>query len=233
MHDPDTAASRSEFDREAAAYDTRVAETMPGYTELHDMLIWGIPFLPTRAFRLLELGVGTGTLTGRLLETFPHATLTGIDLSPKMIALARRKLRPFKDRVELLQSHLAEFDLPGPFDAVVSSLAIHHLTNPEKTELFRKLRALLPPGGYFGDADDHLPEDPVFDSRFSQIAEQLARQHRTTPTSGALQRAWHEHEQFDRPAPLSFEVEALERSGFSHVDVPWRFFGQAVVWAYR
>ena len=73
--------SRQEFDREAATYDSEVVSTMPGYTELHQMLVWGIPFMPTRSFRVLELGVGTGTLTAVLLETFPHATVRGIDIS--------------------------------------------------------------------------------------------------------------------------------------------------------
>jgi hypothetical protein len=44
---------------------------------------------------------------------------------------------------------------------------------------------------------------------------------------------WHDHERFDHPATLTAEVAALERAGFAHVGVPWRFFGQAVVWAYK
>ncbi len=162
--------SRQEFDRQAATYDSEVVSTMPGYSELHQMLVWGIPFMPTRSFRVLELGVGTGTLTALLLETFPHATVRGIDISSKMIAASRRKLRPWSERVELHQGDIDDFDPAEKFDAIVSALAIHHLSHAKKRQLFRRISSALTPGGYFGDGDDHLPEDPTFDARFAQIA---------------------------------------------------------------
>jgi tRNA (cmo5U34)-methyltransferase len=219
----------AEFDREAAGYDRTAVDTMPGYDELHQTLLWGIPFAPTRRFRVLELGVGTGTLTARLLARYPHAELVGLDLSRRMIALGRTKVRRFKDRATLLLGDLSDFPTDAPYDAVVSSLAVHHLEDRAKWELFRKVRRALTSGGYFGDADDHLPEDPVFDSRFAQVAQELMGSAKPV----ALQRVWHDHEQFDHPCALSDELAHLESAGFSHVDVPWRFFGQAVVWAYR
>jgi tRNA (cmo5U34)-methyltransferase len=227
-----TPAQRREFDREARGYDRTASESMPAYTDLHRTLLGGIPFLPTRGFNVLELGVGTGTLSALLLEQFPHARVTGIDLSPKMIGRARAKLRSYRDRVELVDGDLGDFE-ERPYDAVVSALAIHHLTDPEKWRLFRRIHRVLPRGGYFGDADDHLPEDPLFDQRYAQIASSLPRSVAAGPRWTSLQEVWHEHERFDHPSTLAAETAALERAGFSHVGVPWRFFGQAVVWAYK
>ncbi|MCI4333500.1 MAG: class I SAM-dependent methyltransferase [Thermoplasmata archaeon] len=221
--------AEAEFDREASGYDRAATQTMPGYDELHQTLVWGIPFSPTRKFRVLELGIGTGTLSMRLLARYSHAELVGVDLSKRMIALSKTKTRRYRERVALVQGDLSDFPTDAPYDAVVSSLAIHHLENAEKWALFRKIRKALAPGGYFGDADDHLPEDPVFDSRFGQVAQELMG----SAQPGALQKAWHEHERFDHPCTLSDELVHLEKAGFAHVDVPWRFFGQAVVWAYR
>lgn len=227
------ASPRSEFDREAPDYDRTARASMPGYLDLHRTLVGGIPYVPTRAFRILELGVGTGTLSSLVLGEFPHARLTGVDLSPRMIAEARAKLRPFRDRVELVAGDIGEFE-EKPYDAVVSALAIHHLSDPQKWRLFRRVHRCLPPGGYFGDADDHLPEDPMFDTRWAQIASSMAVGGRKRATGWTSPQAvWHEHEKYDHPSTLSAEVAALERSGFSHVGVPWRFFGQAVVWAYK
>lgn len=224
---------RQEFDREAPVYDRTARASMPGYFDLHRMLIGGIPYSRTREFRVLELGVGTGTLSSLVLAEFPHARLTAIDLSTRMIARARMKLRRFRGRVELVAGDIGEFQ-ERPYDAILSALVIHHLTDPEKWRLFRRVRRCLPAGGYFGNADDHLAEDPTFDTRWSQIA-------MATPLGGAkrpagwrsLQAVWHEHEKFDHPSTLAAEVAALERIGFSHVGVPWRYFGQAVVWAYK
>jgi tRNA (cmo5U34)-methyltransferase len=222
---------RREFDREASEYDRAAPASMPAYSDLHRALLWGIPFVPTRSFRVLELGVGTGTLTARILAAFPHARLTGIDLSSRMIARARQKLRPYRDRVELIAGDIARFP-ETPWDVVVSALAIHHLSDPEKWRLYRRIHRWLSPGGYFGDGDDHLPEDPVFDMRYSEIASRLAPPRERASAWSSPQAVWHEHERFDHPCTLTAEVTALERARFHHVGVPWRFFGQAVVWAY-
>lgn len=205
---------------------------MPAYSDLHRTLLGGIPYSPTREFRVLELGVGTGTLTALLLEQFPHAHVTGIDLSRRMIGRARSKLRPFRDRVTLVDGDLGEFETAS-YDAIVSALAIHHLRDADKWRLFRRIYRALPRGGYFGDADDHLPEDPLFDQRYAQIASAAQRSPRGGLEWTRLQEVWHEHEQFDHPSTLAAETSALERAGFPHVGVPWRFFGQAVVWAYK
>ena len=223
---------RREFDREARGYDVAAPASMPGYADLHRALLWGIPFVATRSFRVLELGVGTGTLTSQILSEFPHAELTGIDLSRRMIARAREKLRPFRERVSLVAGDLGRFEV-RPYDVVVSALAIHHLPDAEKWRLFRRIYRCLTRGGYFGDGDDHLPEDPVFDTRYAAIASRLASTDGPAPGWSSPQEVWHEHERFDHPCTLTAEVAALERAGFDHVGVPWRFFGQAVVWAYR
>lgn len=223
---------RREFDREAPGYDRTARASMPGYSDLHRTLVWGIPFVPTRSFRVLELGVGTGTLTAEILAEFPHARVTGVDLSRRMISRAREKLRPYRDRVELVAGDLGAF-AEEKYDVVVSALAIHHLADPEKWRLFRRVHRCLSRGGYFGDADDHLPEDPIFDTRYAQIASMLPSPGGRSGAFTSPQAVWHDHERFDHPSTLIAEVAALERAGFRHVGVPWRFFGQAVVWAYR
>ncbi|MGI0053817.1 MAG: class I SAM-dependent methyltransferase [Thermoplasmata archaeon] len=226
------AASRREFDREARGYDLTALRTMPRYRELHRMLAWGVPYLPARAISLLELGCGTGTLTARLLSGFPHAQLTAVDLSEEMIRQARRKTRAWSDRVEFQRAPFTELALAGPFDAVVSALAIHHLTDPQKRRLFGRVARWLPTGGYFGIADDHLPEDPLFDLRFRQVLPEIGGPESPGP-GGEPSGAWRAHDPFDHPATLARELEMLRQAGFGHIGVPWRFFGQAVVWAYR
>lgn len=223
--------SRQEFDREAQGYDAIARNTMPRYRELHQMLEWGVPYLPTRSFTVLELGCGTGTLTARFLAAFPHARITAVDISDEMIRHARSKTRKFRDRVEFRRGHFIDLKLPGPFDAVISALAIHHLIDAEKGRLFKSVARWLPPGGYFGNADDHLPEDPLFDYRFREIAAGVPSG--GAPLSTGASRAWHRHDLFDHPTTLGNELELLRRARFGHVGVPWRFLGQAVIWAYR
>ena len=47
----------------------------------------------------------------------------------------------------------------GPFDLVVSALAVHHLDGPEKATLFARVAGALRPGGRFVLGDVILPPD--------------------------------------------------------------------------
>jgi len=109
------------------------------------------------AVEILELGVGTGETARRLLERHPGARLTGIDESPPMLERARTVLPASAElRVGRLQDALPA----GPFDLVVSALAVHHLTPAEKRDLFARIAAALRPGGRFVLADVVVPERP-------------------------------------------------------------------------
>jgi tRNA (cmo5U34)-methyltransferase len=107
--------------------------------------------------RLLELGTGTGESALRVLPLHPGASLTGIDASPDMLAVARSRLPGADLRVSRLEDPLPD----GPFDLVFSVLAIHHLDGPGKADLFRRVAAVLDDGGRFVIGDVVAPEDPA------------------------------------------------------------------------
>ena len=90
-----------------------------------------IPFAPGR---VLELGIGTGETTKRILAAHPEAQITGLDSSPEMVFRAR-------ELVEDVQLARMEDPLPdGPWDLVISVLSVHHLTDDQKHLLFRRVR---------------------------------------------------------------------------------------------
>lgn len=101
--------------------------------------------IPTGA-AVLDVGTGPGVLLVELASRRPDVRLTGVDLSPDMIAAAGRNLREYGERAT---ARVADaMDLPFPddsFDVIVSSLSLHHWDHPEQAagELARVLR----PGG--------------------------------------------------------------------------------------
>lgn len=107
-----------------------------------------------RVRTLLELGVGTGETTRRVLALHPCATVTGIDASERMLARARAALPGADLRVGRLEETLPE----GPFDLVLSALAVHHLTAEGKRGLFRRVAGELHPKGVFVLGDVVVPE---------------------------------------------------------------------------
>ncbi len=106
------------FDWKPEVYLERIRAEIPGYDELQDQAIAAIPFPPER---VLELGMGTGETTRRLIEAHPDAWVVGLDASPDMVFRARQTY----DDVQLARM---EDPLPdGPWDLVVSVLSANQL----------------------------------------------------------------------------------------------------------
>ena len=147
---------RFNHDEDAAGYDRDVLdESDPiraGYDYVLDWIAASAAAGPDS--RVLELGSGTGNLSLRLPR---EAELVCVDVSREMTRIAREKLAG-RSAVEFAEADLLEyFDRPGPdfepFDAVVSSYAVHHLCADEKARLFERITARLRPAGraVFGD----------------------------------------------------------------------------------
>ena len=136
-------------------YEALMAEEVPSYGRLQDEV--AVASGQGRVARILDLGTGTGVTACRVLEVHPHARLIGVDQSPEMLAAAKRILPAETDlRVARLEDTLP----PGPFDLVVTALAVHHLDGLGKADLFRRVAKILEPGGRFVLGDVIVPDDP-------------------------------------------------------------------------
>ena len=121
----------AQFHWKPDTYLELIRSEVPRYDELQEQAIAAIPFLPER---VLELGMGTGETTRRLIETYPDAWVIGLDASPDMVFRARENY----DDVQLAR---IEDPLPdGPWDLVIGVLSLHHLRAEQKQNLFRQVR---------------------------------------------------------------------------------------------
>jgi tRNA (cmo5U34)-methyltransferase len=103
--------------------------------------------------RVLDLGCGDGRLTDLVLAAYPGSTACCVDLSEVMLAAAAERFAG-NPNVEFVQ-HWFDEPLPvaGPFDAVISSLAIHHVADERKRSLYAEIAKLLAPGGVFANLE--------------------------------------------------------------------------------
>jgi tRNA (cmo5U34)-methyltransferase len=121
----------AQFHMDPETYLDEIRADIPRYDELQAATVDAIPLAPSR---VLELGVGTGETTRRLLERYPHADVTGLDSQPEMV---------FKAREHGIAVRLARMEDPlpdGPWDLVISVLSVHHLDKDQKRDLFRRVR---------------------------------------------------------------------------------------------
>jgi putative AdoMet-dependent methyltransferase len=140
-------------DDHATDYDADVRnEKDPIRAAYHDVLAWVISEARIdSSSRVLELGSGTGNLSCLLDRS---GELVCVDLSERMEAIARSKSGHLVNRRFIKADILEVFDYErAPFDSVISTYAIHHLTDEEKRLLFAKIFTGLVPGGraVFGD----------------------------------------------------------------------------------
>jgi tRNA (cmo5U34)-methyltransferase len=138
------------------SYPTEIREEIARYDELQDRVVEATKDL--RLDTILELGTGSGETASLLLALHPAARLLGVDSSRQMLAAAREALPA--DRVELRLAQLEDPLPAGPFDLVVSALTVHHLSAQEKADLFRRVAAVLRPGGRFVLGDVVVPDRP-------------------------------------------------------------------------
>jgi len=118
------------FDWTPEVYLERIRAQIPRYDELQEEAIAAIPFPPER---VLELGMGTGETTRRLIEAFPDAWVVGLDASPDMVFRARQTY----DDVQLARM---EDPLPdGPWDLVISVLSAAELSDDQLQALCRRV----------------------------------------------------------------------------------------------
>jgi putative AdoMet-dependent methyltransferase len=140
-------------DEDAAGYDVDVGNESDPIREAYDeVLTWVIEKARIGSTsRVIELGSGTGNLS-RLVPQCNE--LICVDVSERMETLARPKLVHVQNRRFIKADILEAFDYANAsFDSVISTYAIHHLTDAEKRVLFAKISARLLSGGraVFGD----------------------------------------------------------------------------------
>lgn len=173
--------------------------------------------VPREVRRVLDLGTGDGRLLALLRVGRADMCGVGVDSSELMLAAARARFAG-DERVELVEHDLAE-PLPavGRFDAVVSSLAIHHLEHERKRSLYDEVFDLLEPGGVFANFE-HVasPSDRLHLAFFAAIDEPL------------------EHEDpSDRLLDVERQLGWLRAAGFEDVDCYWKWLELALLVAVK
>lgn len=209
-------------------YDARIRTFIPDYEIMHDIVADALrATIRRRAPTFVELGIGTGALAARCLETCPSARIVGVDEDAAMLAAASTRLGGGLKKA--LQGNFESIDLPR-CDAVVACLALHHVpADVRRVRLFRRLHQVLRPGGVLVSADCYPAAHPRLAAadRAAWIAH--LEESYTPQQVGGFFRRWAREDHY---VPLLDEIATLRRAGFT-ADVPMRRHGFAVIVAGR
>jgi tRNA (cmo5U34)-methyltransferase len=176
---------------------------------------------------VLDLGAGTGLLAARVLAARPSAEIVLLDGAAAMLDRARQALG---DRAQYVAGDLNDPLPHGPWDAVVSALAIHHLADEQKARLLARVREELRDGGIFVNAEQVAGPTPWLDAVYRDHHERAARALGADDAewAGALERMRH-----DRCASVERHLEWLREAGFADADCLFKDHRFAVVVARR
>jgi ubiquinone/menaquinone biosynthesis C-methylase UbiE len=180
---------REDFDRIALLMERRGGER----DTYHDYLL---RCLPSECETALEVGCGSGAFT-RLLAGRARR-VTGVDLSPQMLRVARQRSAP-DGHVEYVLGDIMQLELPREgYDCVVSIATLHHLP---LDQALRRMKSLLKPGGVLV-IHDLVGEDGLVDRCLSMLAMPVSVAARFWKTGQLLppkevREVWAEHGKHD------------------------------------
>ncbi|MEV5375543.1 class I SAM-dependent methyltransferase [Streptomyces nondiastaticus] len=206
--------------------------------------------------RVLDLACGTGTITARLLDRFPGAESTGVDLDPALLAIARGTFAG-DDRVRFVTADLKDPDwtarLPhGHYDAVLTATALHWLHEEPLRTLYGQVAGLVRDGGVFLNAD-HMPDPATPRINEAERALRHARMDRAKAAGALDWRAWWdlaaadpvlaaptaerfeiygEHADGDTPS-AEWHARTLREAGFTEARTVWSSPSDAMVLALK
>ncbi|MNW51260.1 tRNA (cmo5U34)-methyltransferase [compost metagenome] len=168
-------------------------------------------------------------LSSLLLDKYPEAQFTLIDLSDKMLEMARLRFAGHSNVRYILKDYTnyVEQEAQSKYDIIVSALSIHHLTDEDKISLYRNAYSNLKAGGVFVNADQVLGPTPFLESLYIKDWKQRIE---SSDLSLEEIKAAYERIKLDKMGTLEFQMSALKSIGFLDVDCVYKNYNFVVLY---
>lgn len=103
----------------------------------------------SKEMHIMDFGSGTGLLLSQIAPFV--GKITAVDISASMTAVLQSKISEIDCKLEILELDLTKETLDTKFDAIISSMTIHHIENVQ--DIFNKFYSLLNDNGTIAIAD--------------------------------------------------------------------------------
>ena len=216
---------REKFGQGAEEYDQQRKHVIPCLDDLYH-IVADLAAANIQNPRILDLGAGTGLLTSYIYKRYPHGHFTLLDLSEKMLKIAKDRFKNAPNFNYVVADYM-KHDFEEFFDLIVSSLSIHHLKHQDKEILYRKIYTLLNPEGIFLNADQVLGPYPANEAEYQR--NWMDKIHLGS-LSEAEKQIIYDRMQLDDPATLEDNLNWLKKIGYKDVDVFYKYYNFSIIY---
>lgn len=155
------------FAAHAQEYDEQRKRIVPCFEQFYGTAVELLTLRDGPVRRVLDLGAGTGLMSRAVLERHSYAELVLVDGAAEMIEQAQKQLP--QAQADFVVADLRAPLPEGPFDAVVSALAIHHLEHAENRDLLARVAEVLRPGGVYVNAEHVAGPTPWLEAAYRRL----------------------------------------------------------------
>lgn len=208
------------YDLISSEYTEMLERLVPRYREMLWMILDYIP-ADLKPKRIVDLGCGTGNLSEGILLKHTESQLVAVDLSTSILVEAAKRLEKYPN-IEYRNEDFNRLDFePGSIDLIVSSIALHHLTDPEKEKLLKKIYTWLSPNGILIFGDQFAGSTP---NRYQQHMNNWKSTAEGKNVPESEWKLWMEHqEKHDYHSVVENYFTWCKQIGFVQSDVVWRY----------
>lgn len=196
---------QSYFNRQADSYDVIHVSGFDCSIESRKAMA---EYVPKEAKKLLDLGVGTGMELEYIYELFPEMEVVGVDISAEMLQKASQKYQD-KSFKPILDDYF-KFNMGvGEYDAIISSMTMHHYDVERKTQIYKKIFKALKSQGVYVE-NDLMYSNRYYDNPREMEEAVMAR-------GREIDMSIH----YDRPCAVDTQIEILKKIGFEMIEEVW------------
>lgn len=217
---------KEQFDSVSKKYDEQRKLFLPCFEDFYLRCLEMVEFADDCP-RVLDIGSGTGLFTSFLLEKYPNAKVTLIDLSEKMLDIAKKRFQG-NENIEYIIADYTNYEFGSEFDIIISALSIHHLNAENKKKLYNNCFNWLDQNGVFINADQVLSEFVEIENKFTKIWREQVEN--CGLSQEEIQKGYL-RVSFDDPSTLSQQLNWLNEAGFSTYDIVYKYYQFCVFYA--
>lgn len=225
----ETDAVVTRFNEVADTYDEERRCFIPCFDDYYRTSTSFLAHCKHDAASILDLGAGTGLLSKYLLDAYPEARFSLVDVSDKMLEIAKRRFTNMKN-VDFIVSDYSK-ELPGAaYDVIASALSIHHLDSEEKKRLYVSIYNGLNENGCFLNLDQFNATSPIVNAYYNTWWYEYIRQSTISPEG---RDAWLKRRELDKESTIPETLTLLNEIGFKAVECIYSFMKFGVILAIK